>query len=145
MSFTRVLIIGGVALPLALVVESPPAQAAARAGESVSGDSGQGRDLDHSVANCVECHTPRDARGDLDSLRLLRGAPIPLASPYPHRPWACEAPSLAGLPGWRPAEAIQLLMAGRRPGGRVPCPPMPVYRMSLQAAADVVACLKSLR
>ena len=104
----------------------------------------RGRYLAHDVAMCVQCHTPRDERGDLDLTRLFAGAPIPVGSPFPHRPWAFQAPALAGLPGWTDADAITLLMTGHRPSGVSPSPPMPSFRFTHDDAAAVVGYLRSL-
>ena len=104
----------------------------------------RGAYLTESVAMCVQCHTPRDAAGDLDRTQLFRGAPVPLASPFAGREWAPKAPAIAGLVGFTDEAAITLLMTGRRPTGEVPRPPMPQYRMTREDAAAVVAYLKSL-
>ena len=37
---------------------------------------------------CVQCHTPRNAQGELDRMRLLQGAPIPVPAPFPMSQWA---------------------------------------------------------
>jgi len=44
--------------------------------------------VDH-VAMCVECHTPRNDKGEILSGQYLKGAPIPLnPPPYPNIKWA---------------------------------------------------------
>ncbi len=96
------------------------------------------------VAMCVQCHTPRDAKGELDRTRLLKGAPIPLRSPFPHQGWAFAAPAIAGLPGWTNHDALALLTTGRRPMGYTPKPPMPPFRLSREDADAVIAFLRSL-
>jgi mono/diheme cytochrome c family protein len=97
------------------------------------------------VAMCVECHTPRDANGELDRARLLRGAPIPVRSPFPNQAWAFSAPAISGLPGWIDQDAIALLTTGRRLSGYMPKRPMPTFRLSREDAAAVIAYLRSLR
>lgn len=109
------------------------------------GDVSHGRYLVTHVAMCVQCHTPRDADGNLDSTRLLRGAPIPVRSPFPGQVWAFTAPAIAGLPGWSNADAVQLLTTGRRFNGYAPKPPMPSFRLSRADAEAVIAYLRSLR
>ena len=104
-----------------------------------------GKYLVENVAMCIVCHTPRDARGELDRIRLLQGAPIPVRAPFLDQQWAFQAPDIAGLPGWTTAEAVRLLETGRRASGRTPKPPMPGYRMKRADAEAVVAYLKSLR
>lgn len=104
----------------------------------------RGRYLVHNVAKCVECHSPRNAQGELDRTRLLQGAPIPLKSPYRDTQWAFRAPAIAGLPGWAVEDVIHLLMTGSRQSGWTPRPPMPQFGMSREDASAVVAYLKSL-
>ena len=104
----------------------------------------RGQYLVEHVAMCVQCHTPRNAQGELDRTRLLQGAPIPVPAPFPMSRWAFEAPKIAGLPGWMAEDAMRLLQTGRSARGYVPRPPMPPFRMTQEDAAAVVAYLKSL-
>jgi mono/diheme cytochrome c family protein len=104
----------------------------------------RGSYLVHHVAMCVQCHTPRDANGELDRTRLLKGAPVPVPSPFPGQPWAFTAPAIAGLPGFSDEDEITLLTTGRRPGSAVPKPPMPPFRLTREDAEAVVAYLRSL-
>jgi mono/diheme cytochrome c family protein len=117
-----------------------PAQDAPAAGPAARGEY-----LVHHVAMCVQCHTPRDARGELDRSRLLQGAPVPVAAPYPNQPWALAAPSLAGLAPWTEEQVVALLTTGARPTGERPRAPMPPFRMSREDAEAVVAYLETLR
>lgn len=105
----------------------------------------RGEYLVHHVAMCVQCHTPRTADGELDRSRLLRGAPVPLTSPFANREWALAAPSLAGLAPWTEEQIVHLLTTGVRPGGEAPKPPMPPFRLSRADAEAVVDYLKSVR
>lgn len=104
----------------------------------------RGQYLVEHVAMCVQCHTPRNAQGELDRTRLLQGAPIPVPAPFPMSQWAFEAPKIAGLPGWMTEDAERLLQTGKSARGYVPRPPMPPFRMTQEDAAAVVAYLKSL-
>ena len=104
----------------------------------------RGRYLVHHVAMCVQCHTPRDANGALDQTRLLKGAPVPVPSPFPTQPWAVSAPAIAGLPGFSDEDEITLLTTGRRLGNPAPKPPMPPFRLTREDAEAVVAYLRSL-
>jgi len=128
---------GGVAVALALT-------AVASAADGRGSDVGRGRYLATEVAMCVQCHTPRTERGELDATRLFAGAVIPVASPFANQLWAARAPALAGLPGWTDADAITLLTTGRRPSGAAPSPPMPAFHLTSEDAAAVVAYLRSL-
>ncbi len=119
----------------------PPSPAAAGANGPVQ----RGEYIVNSVAQCVQCHTPRSVGGDLDRLRLLQGAPIPVASPWPNQRWAVRAPHIAGLPGFRDEDVVSLLTRGSRLDGRVPQAPMPQFHMNGQDAEAVIAYLRSLR
>jgi mono/diheme cytochrome c family protein len=105
----------------------------------------RGSYLVNHVAMCVQCHTPRDANGDLNRARLLKGAPIPVRSPFPNQTWAFAAPAIAGLPGWTTEDAVTLLTTGRRLNGYMPKRPMPPFRLIREDAEAVVAYLRSLR
>jgi mono/diheme cytochrome c family protein len=95
---------------------------------------------------CIQCHTPRSREGALDEEQLLKGAPIPLDSPFDGQRWAFQAPRLAGLPGgWSEEQLIRFLQTGETISGRAPLPPMPPFRMNDRDAAAVAAYLKSLR
>ncbi len=104
----------------------------------------QGRYLVHDVAKCIVCHSPRTASGALIERRLLTGAPMPVASPFPDQEWAFRAPRIAGLPGWTDEQIITLLVTGQRPNGYEPKPPMPNFHFKPEDARAVVAYLRSL-
>lgn len=129
-------------LPLTLAAVASGQSAEDRPADATAGVE-RGRYLVHRVAMCVECHTPRDREGHRIDERLLQGAPIPVASPFPE-PWAYSSPQIAGLPGFQREDVVTLLMTGRRPNGEAPLPPMPSFRMSREDATAVVAYLKSL-
>jgi hypothetical protein len=103
----------------------------------------RGSYLVHHVGMCVQCHTPRDASGEIDRTRLLKGARIPVSSPFPAQRWAVAAPTLAGLRGWADQDAVALLATGRL-GGYTPDAPMPPFRLTREDAEAVVAYLRSL-
>lgn len=127
-------------LSLALLVSSVSASGA----EKGDGNVERGRYLAHHVALCVQCHSPRDAAGNLDATKLLDGGPVPVASPFRDLTFAAAAPRIAGLPGYTDREAIRLLMEGVARDGRAPRPPMPPFRLSQEDARDVVAYLRTL-
>jgi hypothetical protein len=108
------------------------------------GNIEHGRYIVEHVAMCIECHSGRDAQGNiLESERFL-GAPIPFAPPWPND-WATRAPRNRGLPAYTDDLALRLLTQGAigRHGEQLR-PPMPRFRMSVQDAADVIAFMRSL-
>jgi len=104
----------------------------------------RGQYLVEHVAMCVQCHTPRNAQGELDRTRPFQGASIPIPTPFPMQPWAFAAPNIAGLPGWTVDDAMRLLQTGIGARGYIPRPPMPPFRLTPEDAAAVVAYMKSL-
>lgn len=124
---------------------TPGAQAGQRAAASAaSGNVEHGRYIVESVAMCFECHSGRDARGNLIESERYMGGLIPFAPPWPND-WAMRAPRNRGLPGYDDALAMRLLTEGSigRNGAQLR-PPMPRFRMTRQDAADVIAFLRSL-
>lgn len=128
------------ALPVALVWLQSESRS-----EETDSQVEQGRYLVESVAMCVQCHTPRDARGELIVQRSLAGARIPFASPFPNEQWASSAPKIAGLAGWEEDDFVALLQTGSRPTGETPRSPMPPFRMTRDDATAIYTFLKSLR
>jgi mono/diheme cytochrome c family protein len=101
--------------------------------------------VDH-VAMCMECHTPRNDKGEILSAQYLKGAPIPLSPPpYPNMKWALKAPGIVGLTGYTEQQGIRLLTDGIAADGRIPDPPMPRFRLTRSDAEAVVRYLKSLK
>jgi mono/diheme cytochrome c family protein len=130
---------------LAVGLGSTAVTAAAAEGGGDGDRVARGEYLATRVAMCVQCHTPRNLRGELERSKLLQGAPIPVASPYPNEPWAYAAPRLAGLAPWTEEQIVTLLTTGARPTGERPRPPMPPFRLTREDAEAVVAYLESLR
>lgn len=113
---------------------------------AATADNSRGKYIVESVAMCVQCHTPRDRKGELISSRYLAGAPVPVkAPPYPNVKWALEAPPIAGLASYTREDGVRLLTSGITRDGRVPAPPMPQFRMTREDAQAVVDYIKSLR
>lgn len=108
-------------------------------------DVERGKYLVENVAMCVQCHSPRDAKGKLIQGKLLSGARIPVASPWLNEKWAAHAPKIAGLPGWAKEDFVTLLMTGKRPTGEIPRSPMPSFRMTREDAEAIADYLKTLR
>lgn len=122
---------------------APPLSSPDPATHSVARE--RGRYLVHQASMCVDCHTPRNERGELIQAKLLCGAPLSFASRAP-MPWAAVAPSIAGLPrGFTRADTVHFLMTGERPHGRsAPLPPMPRYRFDEEDAEAIATYLESL-
>ena len=121
-----------------------PAQDRAKPAGANAND--RGRYIVDHVAMCIECHTPRNAVGQLLMSQYLLGAPIPVnAPPFPNMQWALKAPAIAGLSGYSNDQGIRLLMEGITAAGRTPSLPMPRYRMNRSDAEAVVRYLKSLQ
>ena len=108
------------------------------------GNAEHGRYLVEHVAMCVECHSGRDARGNIVESERFLGAPVPFAPPSWPNDWAMRAPRNRGLPGYTDDMALRLLTQGAigRNGEQLR-PPMPRFRMSVQDAADVIAYMRS--
>lgn len=110
---------------------------------AVQSQVAHGKYLVHHVAQCIQCHTPRDAQGDLVESRLLTGAVIPVVGPKSAVPWAAESVDLAGLGNYSVSFIRHLLILGKRPDGTKPKSPMPTFNLSQSDADAVIAYLKS--
>jgi mono/diheme cytochrome c family protein len=99
--------------------------------------------VDH-VGMCSECHTPRDAHGNLDNAHYLQGAPIWIVPVHPMTNWANRAPALAGFEGFTDAQGETILEKGIGPNGLDIQPPMHIYRMNHGDAQAIIAYLRSL-
>jgi cytochrome c len=123
---------------------APPPHADESATTLPRGNVEHGRYLAEHVAMCIECHSGRDAQGNIIESELFLGGPIPFAPPWPND-WANRAPRNRGLPGYTDEQALRLLTEGAigRDGNQLR-PPMPRFRMTRQDAADVIAFLRSL-
>lgn len=116
-----------------------PAQAtAANAASVVRGDY-----LTHKVAMCVECHSPRDERGNIIAAEEFTGAPVLINAPYWRPDWATREPNIAGLRGFTDEQIVGLLMTGRATDREPPKRPMPPFRMTREDAEAVVAYLRT--
>jgi Cu-Zn family superoxide dismutase len=102
----------------------------------------RGSYLVHRVAMCIQCHSSRDSGGHLVDRGLLKGAPLPVASPFPYQIWAFHTPPLSGMPsGYSEDDMVTLLTQGRTKSGRKPLPPMPPFRFTERDARSIAAYL----
>lgn len=104
----------------------------------------RGRYLVEEVGKCSECHTPRDANGDLDNSRYLAGAPIWIMPVRPKPNWAMRAPALAGFEGFTVDQGETILEKGVGPNGLPIQSPMHIYHMHHEDAQAIIAYLRSL-
>jgi mono/diheme cytochrome c family protein len=109
-----------------------------------SGNVARGKYLATQVGMCIDCHSPRDQKGQLVEEKMLQGAPI-MFNPTVEIPWAGTAPPIAGMEGWTDAQAIKFFTTGVDKDGKQPRPPMPGYRFNKSDAAALVAYLRSLK
>lgn len=140
----------GVAATLVLVPalffvsrDSSQAQKAQKANDANS-QIARGRYLVENVAMCGECHTPRNAQGELEKQAWLQGAPIWIMPVKPIPEWADNAPALAGLPAMTEEQVERVLEQGTGPEGEVLRPPMHIYHMNPEDAKAIIAYLNSL-
>ena len=103
----------------------------------------RGEYLATSVAMCVQCHSPRDSKGDILESRKYMGGAIPFQSPHRDSEWALNAPSLRGLPGFTDEQVIRLLTEGDTGNRPAPRRPMPPFRMNQDDARAIVAFLRA--
>ncbi len=104
----------------------------------------RGKYLAEEVAKCSECHTPRDAQGNLDNSRALQGAPVWIVPVYPDQNWAQQAPPLAGFAAYSDGDGGAILERGQGPNGVLIRPPMHIYHLNHQDAVDIIAYLRSV-
>ncbi len=132
-------------LKLVLCSFSVVAMAAFQGSGSRSEQVERGRYLVEEVGQCGECHTPRDARGELLRSRWLTGAPVWFQPIQPVSNWAYAAPPIAGLGSLTRDQALQVLEKGLGPQGNPVRQPMHRYHMAPADAEAIVAYLQSLR
>jgi mono/diheme cytochrome c family protein len=119
---------------------APPAGAAQYSPQQVE----RGRYLVVNVGMCGQCHSARNANGQLEEDEFLHGGPVPLVAPRGYVKWAYKAPRLAGLPQHTDEQLVKLLTTGINRDGKEPLPPMPPFRMTQEDALAVAAFLRSV-
>lgn len=133
-----------VLIPALALQEKPPVAPEDKGDKKEAALIERGSYLVHSVAMCVQCHSPRTPDGKLIDGRQLHGEVMPIVSPFQNTRWASRAPHIAGLPGYSKEQGVRLLTEGIAANGGTPQGPMPPFRMSKDDAEAVVAYLKSL-
>ena len=114
------------------------------AGAAAQGDVDRGRYIVENIGMCEECHTPRDANGNLEEAHALQGAPIWITAVHPRTDWANRAPGIAGFVGFTEQQGEDILERGIGPDGLAIQPPMHIYHMNHADAQAVIAYLRSL-
>jgi mono/diheme cytochrome c family protein len=103
----------------------------------------RGAYLVNNVAQCGNCHTPRNSKGELDTTRHLQGAPIWFKpTKIKFEKWEDTAPDLtpSGLASrWGEEKLVKFLSTGGRADA-----PMPEFKLTVGDARAVVAYLRSL-
>lgn len=128
----------------AAVPAGGPTAGAGMATAGPGGDTERGRYIAEHVAMCVECHSGRDAQGNIVPALRFMGAPMPVGRTSWAGDWPTTIPRIAGLPGYTDALVIRLLTQGaiKRDGTQLRLP-MPRFRMTPQDALDVAAYLRT--
>jgi mono/diheme cytochrome c family protein len=97
-----------------------------------------------NVAQCANCHTPRNAKGELDATRHLQGAPIWFKpTNVKFEKWEDTVPDItaSGLATkWSEEKLVKLLTST----GVEADAPMPAFKLTVDDARAVVAYLRSL-
>lgn len=120
-----------------------PATPGTAAPTRVAGDVARGDYLVNNVALCVQCHSPRDQRGNIIPNERLTGGPLPVRGPSWDQEWAYRAPALAGLPGFTDEQIVMLLTEGHAGDRPAPRRPMPPFRMNRADAEAIASYLRS--
>lgn len=108
------------------------------------GQIDRGRYLVEQVAQCGECHSPRDANGNPDHSRWLQGAPVWIMPVRPDTNWAERVPAIAGTLGYTDDQLQKILEQGIGPNGLPLRRPMHQYHLKHDDALAIIAYLKSL-
>jgi mono/diheme cytochrome c family protein len=123
----------------------PAKQVQAPKGTANGGQVERGKYIVNDVAMCVNCHTPRDANGEIEPTHLLMGTPVYFQPAKPVADWPQLCPRIGGTPPATDEEMITLLTTGIWNTGKPLRDPMPKFHMTREDAAAVVAYLKSLK
>jgi mono/diheme cytochrome c family protein len=109
----------------------------------------RGKYLLEEVGKCQVCHTPKQADGQLDKTKWLKGAVLDFQPMQPVKDWHKTSPDLtpAGRlwEKWGEKGLVGFLTTGKGPTGHAADPPMPTYTLKAEDAEAMVAYLKSLK
>jgi mono/diheme cytochrome c family protein len=108
----------------------------------------RGEYLVRSVAGCGECHTPRDANGNLDMSQWLAGVPDRFdLTPQDDTTGSISTPNLtpANLASWSDADIEAAFLDGVAQDGSPLFPLMPYYAYHNMTVADAAAIVTYLR
>lgn len=108
------------------------------------GQVDRGRYLVEQVAQCGECHSPRDANGNPDHSRWLQGAPVWIMPVRTDTNWAERVPAIAGTLGYTDDQLQKILEQGIGPNGLPLRRPMHQYHLKHDDTVAIIAYLKSL-
>ena len=124
---------------LVMNIGGAPAQEKPKADAQIQ----RGAYLANEVARCGDCHTPRDAKGNLDETKHYQGSPIWFTSKITFKKWEAKVPDItaSGVAGkWTEERIVTLLSSGKQTADM----PMPAYKMTVEDAKAVTAYLRSL-
>lgn len=107
-------------------------------------DIQRGKYLVEEVAKCAECHTPRDAQGQLEPEHWMQGATIWITPVHANPQWAERAPVIAGFGGYSDQDGVNILEKGIGANGEPIRPPMHIYHLKHEDAVAIIAYLRSL-
>lgn len=128
--------------------QAPDAGAEAASGQVDPAVLERGEYLVRSIAGCGECHTPRDAHGDLDESRWMAGVASRFdLTPDDDSTGGIPAPNLTPvhLASWTDAQIEAAFLDGVSSDGSPLFPLMPYYAYHNMTAADAAAIVTYLR
>lgn len=141
-------VVGG-AIALAAGCKSKSDDAPADAGIAATPEMiARGEYLVKTIAGCGECHTPRDASGNLDMSKWLGGVPNRFdLVPDDDTRGAIGAPNITphGIGAWTDAQVRAAIVDGRAADGEVLFPLMPYYVFHNMTSDDANAIVAYLR
>jgi mono/diheme cytochrome c family protein len=130
-------------LPARVNGQEKRGSAAAAAGSGNTAEVARGKYLVEDVAMCGQCHSPRDANGEIDRSKWLEGSSVPFTSAQDQPNWPLIAPRIGGNPPADDEGMIKLLTTGIWTNGKPLRFPMMPFRMNEADARAVVAYLKA--